>query len=283
MISAFLHYMVICSHICMNKNISDIINLYNDGYSLRTLSKIFNISSQTLSKRLRFNNVLIRSAYDFSITSTDNRKIYTFDKSFFQKDSVELAYMMGFILADGNLYYSKKHNYARLSININQKDNLILEYFKKISSYTKNIVVCSDTTQRKLFYTDPIFRNIDFSKWGCVPNKTYYPAKLNISFDYLKPFIIGYIDGDGSITCKKGKYKFNIVGNKFTIDQIVNYINLLDQKYNFEWHWENPSNKVWKRAILTKKDQLLHLVSILEPQNYFHLPRKWSSAIEYLK
>jgi hypothetical protein len=265
----------------MNKNINDIVKFYNDGYSTRTLGKLNGVSQSTISRWLKNHNILVRSPYDFSITSTSNRKTYNFNKNFFLENSDELAYMMGFILADGNLYYSKKHNYARLSINVHKKDSLILEYFKKISLYTKNITT-NNKSQNRLFYTDPIFKSTDFSKWGLVPNKTYFPSKLDVDFNYLKPFIIGYIDGDGSITCKNGQYKFNIVGNKYTIDQIITYIQCLDCNFNFEWHWENPPNKVWKRAILTKKEQLLHLISILEPWKYFYLPRKWDKAVEIL-
>lgn len=100
---------------------------------------------------------------------------------------------------------------------------------------------------------------------------------------WIRVVKIGYIDGDGSITCKNGSYKFNIVGHKQTIDKIISYINILDVDYNFEWHWENPDDKVWKRAILTKKQHLFHLVSILEPWKYFHLPRKWNSVMEHIK
>jgi hypothetical protein len=271
-------------HINMEQ-ITEIIRLYSDGYSARSLATIHGVSASTITRWLKNNGILVRSPYDFSITSTNNRKTYFFNKDFFLKDSNELAYMMGFALADGNLYFSKKHGYAKLNFSIHQKDILILEYFQKISSYNKNIVDLHDRPHmKKLLYTDPIFRNVDFSKWGLVPRKTYHPATLNINHNYIRPFIIGYIDGDGSIRFERGKgYKFNIVGNKYIIDQIVLYINNLDSNFIFEWHWEDPPDKVWKRAILTKREQVLHLVKILEPWDHFHLPRKWDAAIEHIK
>lgn len=271
-------------HLIHNHNF-EIIKLYEDGYSARQLGILFGASGSSICNLLKLNNIVVRNPYDFSITLTNNRKTFYFNKSFFLTESNELAYMMGFALADGNLWLSKKHPSARFSFSIHEKDSIILDYFQKITSYNKPIVPDTIGNKKiKLFFTDPMFRYKSFNKWGLVPNKTYYPTILDINELYLKPFIIGYIDGDGSITWKKGKgYKFNIVGNKKTIDQIIYYIQILNKDHKFDWHFEDPPNKVWKRVILTNKNQVLQLVKTLEPWNYFYLPRKWNSVIEHIK
>jgi len=261
-----------------------ICSLYEDGYSGRQIAKYVNISNYKVLKILKKNNIKIRDPY--TSTLTHNKKKFTFNKSFFFSDSWQLAYMMGFALADGSLEFSKKHNYSKLHFKIDKVDKIILDFFKKISNFTQTPKIYNKNKPNLLClsYCDPIFKDDKFKSWGLVVNKTYNPGFININSQLIKPFIIGFIDGDGSITFNKKKgYILNIVSNKLTIDQLLKLISNLDPTYIFEWHFEDYPNKIWKRASLTKKIQVLHLINLLTPWNYFYLPRKWQEAINHIK
>lgn len=136
------------------------------------------------------------------------RTNYYYNENYFENiDTPEKAYWLGFIAADGNLYRRDGHQ-GLVSISIHEKDIELLENFKKELNTTKPISVVrdkrrSDTIMASLQVTsDKIFN--DLLDKGIGIRKTFDLDLMqifkNIPYCFQSDFILGYFDGDGSIT-----------------------------------------------------------------------------------
>lgn len=128
------------------------------------------------------------------------------------EETPEAYYWMGFLLADGSF---DKHGRLTLSVGIQDKEHIekfasFLETDKiSFSSRKTNFSECSSTYKISCFsaYYGPKIRE----KFDLQLNKTKNPPNLSAIFnnttrDNSLALIIGYIDGDGSITSmNKGK------------------------------------------------------------------------------
>ena len=140
---------------------------------------------------------------------------YFLNEYFFEEiDTEEKAYWLGFLYADGNVYY-KQTKYGNVRLKLSSKDRAHLELFLK--SLNSNSIIKDGTSNVK--YKN-IISNSDFSYislWntklsndlvnkGCVPNKTFklvYPKFLTDNL--INHFIRGYFDGDGTISITNNK------------------------------------------------------------------------------
>jgi hypothetical protein len=246
-----------------------IIKLYESGKTIKSLGKDFQVSEAWMRKFLLSNNIKTRSRSEV--------KQRIFDTNFFFEETDELAYFMGFCLADGSISPVQSHR-STLEVCLHAQDISILNKFCDWTKYDKLFISKRKNREiNRLCFNHKIFKQ-DFSKWGLVNNKTYYPVIPNVKDEFIKPFILGYIDGDGSIKISRNSH-FNIVGNKILIDWFCGKIHSLGFEHQFKF--EDPSEKVWKRARLYQKQQIIDLSKILEIDKYRQLilPRKWSQFI----
>jgi hypothetical protein len=107
-------------------------------------------------------------------------------------ESNEAYYWLGFLMADG--HFSKN---GQIQINLSEKD---LQHLIKFSKFVKYRKVLS---KPNLYVSDNRVTPLLCEKYGLVNNKTYNPPNIdNINGDKLFSLIIGFIDGDGSISDK---------------------------------------------------------------------------------
>lgn len=116
--------------------------------------------------------------------------------NYFSTQNSNMAYIMGFLAADGNV--SKVGNRIQSQLSIKDKDQLEMIHNEiggcEVYEYTSNGYECCGwhciSSQVKK----------DLATYGIVPQKT---GKLcipkNLKKEYWKDFIRGYFDGDGSI------------------------------------------------------------------------------------
>lgn len=221
-----------------NKEI--IIATYLKGETIKTLAVKYDVSAAWMRKFLIDNEIKI-------VHNTKQRK---FNESFFLTPSVELAYFMGFCLADGSISAKENHR-STLEISVHTQDKCILEKFCKWTNYNSKFIAKRNNKELfRLCFNSKIFKQ-DFSAWGLVSNKTYEPVMPTIDKEYIIPFILGYIDGDGSIKFSSKGNQFNIVGNRELINWFCQIIKDLGFKQKFKF--EDIDGKVWKRARLYKK------------------------------
>lgn len=131
-------------------------------------------------------------------------------------DSPSKAYILGFIAADGSLVKSSVGNTYYLTITIKYEDKSILDFIQKeLKSKYKLLEIRKLSYGKEVHHIRLQFSNKsitnDLMKHGILPRKSLTMTNIieNIPIEYRDAFIIGYFDGDGSIT-----YVSNSINNK---------------------------------------------------------------------
>lgn len=208
----------------------EIIRIYNDEYlkgiPAYRLEEKYNLYKGCLYKCFKKLNLPLRS-------NAINSKKYTFNERYFEEiDSANKAYWLGFIYADG--YISSKRNQSNrvLGIALSIKDKKHLDKFNnclesnvKIKSYIESNGFGKGNEYCRIVYTSQKLTD-DLIKHGVYEHKSCILSNPNISEKYIKDFIRGYFDGDGSIWKQDNATQFNIsiVGTNELLMFIQNYL-----------------------------------------------------------
>lgn len=180
-----------------------IVENYLNGMGQIASGKEFGISGVVVKRVLQERKIRIRNYAESASISNVLRKKYFCNEDYFKKETPRMAYILGFLAADGSV--SLRENV--LKITLSQKDKELLEQIKEELEYTGEI---KDATTSKGFDISTLQITCkeykqDLQKYNIVPQKTYtfsFPTILNKK--YWIDFIRGYWDGDGTI-CTAGK------------------------------------------------------------------------------
>lgn len=125
-------------------------------------------------------------------------KKHTVNENFFDKFNEESSYLLGLIFADGNIAWNPKKGYQALTITACKKDKDHLENLRKILSSTKPLLYSPKTKSYRLIVNNKrICQNL--MGLGLTPKKSLTVRFPNIPKKYLRHFIRGVIDGDGTV------------------------------------------------------------------------------------
>ncbi|MDO8530425.1 MAG: hypothetical protein Q7S10_03425 [bacterium] len=138
------------------------------------------------------------------------------NEHYFKKWSPEMAYILGFILADGCIIEGTYKGYSEaLKLGVNKKDIDILEKIKHQLSSAHKISLGKDAAH--LGIVSQIIVN-DLKKLRIGYRKSLKENIPSVPKKYVKDFIRGIVDGDGSIHFDKRNYPtLSICGGKNTI------------------------------------------------------------------
>jgi len=133
----------------------------------------------------------------------DSMKKYSYNVDFFKTWSNDMAYILGFIMADGSI--SKRKS---LEIENQYVDIEVLEFIKdKLGSNLELKVInkkhSQSKIQQKIVRLSIYNKNIvmDLEKLGVVNRKTgFEQIPENCPKEYIMDFIRGFFDGDGHIS-----------------------------------------------------------------------------------
>lgn len=202
----------------------NIVELYLAGYSSVEIAELLKISTSTVFRTLKRNNIKTRS-------NKENSRRFSVRDDFFEDITTEeQAYWLGFLLADG---YITKPYYLGLSLAT--EDASHVEKFQKALKATYEIKHYQGKTtygpasySRLLVCSEQLIK--DLQKYNLIFNKT-----LVVEFPYLVPeelrlhLIRGYFDGDGSWAkdkkCKVG-YSFKLCGTKEMLTSIAEILGI---------------------------------------------------------
>lgn len=145
---------------------------------------------------------------------------------YFKKWSPNMAYLLGFILADGSIVKGAYKGYSdALKFGVHQQDIDILKKVKQeleaehAISFVKEAVHLCIASQR--IVDDLKDLGISYRKSFQEKSNKKIP---NVPQRYTRDFIRGIVDGDGSINFnKKGRPQFNVCGEKKIITFIQNH------------------------------------------------------------
>lgn len=125
-------------------------------------------------------------------------KKFAVDEGFFKKWSPEMAYILGYIAADGNIAWDKKKCYNSLTITACAKDKKHLEKVRKVMQITKLLLFGQATNSYRLIIANKIIC-LDLMSLGIMPRKSLTIKLPIVPAVFLPHFIRGIIDGDGSV------------------------------------------------------------------------------------
>lgn len=134
-------------------------------------------------------------------------KKYTIDEDFFMKWTPNMAYVLGFIYADGNITGPKYNRGSYL--NISSTDLCIIEQIKETLKSDHIIQIQEPsfkTFSRKIKYilhigSNKIYKSLE--ERGLYPHKSLSVSLPKIPEEYLGNFTRGYFDGDGCVYLEK--------------------------------------------------------------------------------
>ena len=225
------------------EQIEDIINKYqNEKISATKIGKIYGVSKAPILRVLKENEVEI----------IQHRHKFEADYNIFENiDSQEKAYWLGFLAADG-CNYERQYN-ASIILNIHQKDRDHLEKFRafmksnvKIIDYIQDVGFSNNTPMCKITFNSKKM-SADLTDKGVVPNKSLILQKPNISEEYYLSFILGYFDGDGSISRANqyNNFSISIQGTNEMLEWINSILNISS---HLEKRTQNEKNNFYIRC-----------------------------------
>lgn len=207
------------------KELMDILADYNSGMSMGDVARKYHHNAGTLKRYFLEHNISVRNRTEALIASKKKesgdlkkRKYYVND-SFFSEQNSEMAYLLGFLMADGNV--SKKGNRVQIALSAVDKNFLIQVQEKIGGAPVADFIVNNKSYVRWECMSSKIKK--DLIEYDVIPRKTGFekiPEKLNE--EYYPDFIRGFFDGDGSI------YEDNAVGLNFTSHNKEILQNILD-------------------------------------------------------
>lgn len=152
------------------------------------------------------------------INSFGNEENIVFQKirynvNFFKSWSAEMAYVLGLTYTDGNLHIRKSSSGYELGVlSFAQKEKELVEKFLKLMDCDAIIRFTEkrefqNTTAGELYYFSIGNNDIanDLKQLGVKPNKSLNMTFPEIPNDYLRHFIRGIFDGDGSVYLEANK------------------------------------------------------------------------------
>lgn len=255
--------------------LQEIKELYEQGCSLSELGRKYNCCNTTIKKKLVAAGVPIRTRAQQNYFSNKKRKKAVNENYFSTIDTVNKAWVLGFLMADGSV--RKDRNEIR--INLSAVDVEILEKIKEEMNIERDIV--TEITNQgysiaTLSWTSEQQKK-DLAKFGIVPNKTYLPLhlpKLN-NDSLILAFILGYFDGDGCFTFTDKYCRFRIVSYRNELLQEIG--NFLKEKYQIKYSISQDNRKLYELSISSIK-----VMEEMYSLNSIRLDRKYQKYLEYI-
>lgn len=202
------------------------------------------------------------------------------NNTYFDTVNINQAWLMGFIAADGTI--SKDKNLIK--IGLSSQDREILEKIKaelKIAREIHDSCTNNGYAVSELAWSSKNHKDF-LAKYGIVNNKTYHAMQVPNFTDkkLILAFILGYMDGDGSISINENKYlRIRIVAHRSEILQSI--VDNLSTFYpNLTYSLSQDSRKLYELSIST-----LFAVPILKDMynlNSLRLDRKYKKFLEYI-
>lgn len=196
---------------------------------------------------------------DGKIKETTYSKIY-FDENFFTKWSDKMVYVLGLIYTDGTIFKPERKTQKAFGIlSFAQKEKELVEKILNLMSCNAKIKYIkqrkyTNTTAGEL-YLFSITNNMlyeQLTKLGLTPNKSLSMTFPEIPDEYIRHFIRGCWDGDGSVYIEKrnGNLKTSFVCgslefikvlmehlNKHGLSDVTLYENRRSKKGNISYYF----------------------------------------------
>lgn len=273
----------------IEENLEYILESYDNNVSILKLCEEMRargviIGTRRMKKILESAGKVIKSAKDY------NQKYYCDETAFSTYDKFS-CYWAGLLAADGCIYKRKDSNSMYVILTLTEE--LLVQGFKEYIKYTGKVSKLNKKTNFSKETTvwevrclnNQICENLKIN-FNLEPHKTLvYDPPQNIPKELIKYFILGYIDGDGSIayyvtSTGRKQFNLNITGTHETISFIADYFNKANLKLFSRYPKKNNNNITLN---IQGNDQLYSILSNLycdEDINSICMERKYKKYLE---
>ncbi len=212
---------------------------------------------------------------------------YTFNEDFFKVWSSQMAYVLGFACADGNVYFST------LAWDLSDKfeSNKIL--LEKINyAFSSTYPIRKRKASHRLRLNSSILTG-DLREMGIMPNKKKILKFPNVPDEFLRDFIRGFLDGDGWVSIRSRENclkEFSIGFSNGSLDFMNVLIKKLGDNVSLSGHNLRTRKKITPNDVKTITYQLEYyshnafkLIKYLYDdldQDDLYLGRKFNKQIE---
>jgi hypothetical protein len=242
-----------------------VISLYESGCTISQICELAKISNGSVYKILNINKIPL-----------NRKRLYSVDDDFFETiNTIEKAYILGFIIADGHNNIPKN----LLSIQLHPQDTDILEKINTAMGSTNPIHFYQyGKTKKACLGINSKQICSDLLNLGITQNKTYDVIIPKITPDLLKYLVLGIFDGDGSISIDNARYNkgnLTITGTKEIIQTISELIKTECNvnTYIYERHKERDNNNY--TLSICGNLQIIRLLDWLYDDTTIFLNRKY--------
>lgn len=242
-----------------------VISLYESGCTISQICELAKISNGSVYKILNINKIPL-----------NRKRLYSVDDDFFETiNTIEKAYILGFIIADGHNNIPKN----LLSIQLHPQDTDILEKINTAMGSTNPIHFYQyGKTKKACLGINSKQICSDLLNLGITQNKTYDVIIPKITPELLKYLVLGIFDGDGSISIDNARYNkgnLTITGTKEIIQTISELIKTECNvnTYIYERHKERDNNNY--TLSICGNLQIIRLLDWLYDDTTIFLNRKY--------
>ena len=230
-----------------SEEVAQIIQWYaNENVSLREIEKRTGKSRSALSRMLERLGV--------KTTVGNHYHKYTFNTNFFEViDTPEKAYWLGFLYADGSVQSKDTLKYGEQSfkLQLQEQDKEILEKFNLDLQSTYPIRYDNSRANPQVILEPRSQKTVDdLIRLGCVERKSLilkFPTEDQVPKQFIRDFIRGYFDGDGSISEYNGQWHITFVGTQDFITSLYEILQIgsvfPDKRKTNSWYIGINGNK----------------------------------------
>lgn len=200
---------------------------------------------------------------------------------YFKTWSSNMAYILGFVAADGSIHCKRPY----LTIELQERDSYILSFIKKELNHNGNILCYNHKDKRsgknyiskKISLYSEIIKN-DLRDLGLLPNKTKHGIFINVKKipeEYFYDFFRGWFDGDGSLTKRISKWNKVYIRIKITcsdknfLEKVKERINLLSSIDSSEINYHNLIYDHYSSIELYKKMYKENCICLIRKKEKF--------------
>lgn len=240
---------------------------YKDGLSIKEISEKYSIMSGTLYSWIK----------TLGLSRSKGVKSMCNNYTYFDVIDTEIkAYMLGFIIADGNV--STRNNQYSLKISLQRQDRYLLEKLlseldctNAINDYTKQTTFAK--SEHDYSYISITNKHLVSAliELNVVPRKTGIEKFPLIKEDLIRHMIRGFFDGDGTACYTDKTRTFGFIGNKVIIDQIKVALNGKWDDVTEQAHWATDG---LYQVTSSKYDTIKSLYDYMYSNATFYLERK---------